>query len=273
MKITKDSYFLFSGGEVHYKLKSVKPAANFLEQLPENNWSSIIMKDYSMNGFMALCEHAQIIRKQHMSVNVMYPYFPYARQDRFIGLMEPFSLKIFCQLLNSQHFDKVTIVDPHSDVTLALINNVHIWTQENIAKQVIPSQLFDNDNVLFVSPDAGAYKKVSKLINDDTRICIGVKNRNDKGEITHTNVFGPIPVMDHDCIMVDDICDGGRTFIELAKALKLKGANKIYLYVTHGIFSKGLDELKESGINHIYTTNTFPHGYISDEFITVKDIV
>lgn len=244
MNLTKDSYFLFSGGEVHLKLTKLPP--------------EIIMTDYTMNGFMALAEYVDIVRRHSSSymINITYPYFPYARQDRVMAGDEPFSLRVFCDLLNSLKLSQVTIWDPHSDVTPALINNCWVIPQWEIAKKCIPEEYFSSANSLFISPDAGAYKKLSKLIPDDRRIAIGVKHRDESGKISGTNVFSVPPIEGKDCIIVDDICDGGRTFIELAKVLKAKGAKKVILYVTHGIFSNGFLEL-DKYIDYIYTTNSF----------------
>ncbi len=181
---------------------------------------------------------------------------------------EPFSLKIFCDLLNSQKFESVTIYDPHSDVTPALIDNCEIIQQWDIARMVLPQEYFNN--YLFVSPDAGAYKKVSKLMHDDSRIAIGVKNRDASGNITHTDVFSPAPIEGQDCLIVDDICDGGRTFIELAKTLKDKGAKSVTLYITHGIFSKGVDALKPH-IDRVHTTNSFNN--TQTDYLFVREII
>lgn len=260
MKITKDSYFLFSGGEVH---------------ATENNnldTGTVTCLDYTMNGFMALCEFAQLRRNKLLPTHVIYPYFPYARQDRYIADYEPFNLKVFCDLLNSQKFDSVKIYDPHSDVVSALIDNCKVIHQWDIADCVIPREYLFDFSTLWVSPDSGAFKKVSKLARNSPQICIGVKIRDEKGEIILTKVYSPVPIKDKTCVIVDDICDGGRTFIELAKVLKAEGAKKIVLYVTHGIFSKGLGVLKEAGIDHIYTTNSFSN-YPASEFLTIKEIV
>lgn len=258
MKITKDSYFKFNGGEVHCKM----------EKLPLD----IIMQDYTMDGFMALAEHVEIIRRKYppYQLQVTYPYLPYARQDRVMQDNEPFSLHIFAKMLNLLKINKVTIWDPHSDVVPALIDNCHTVHQWEIAHRILPKELVENDDVLFISPDAGAYKKLSKLITKDGRIAIGVKNRDITGKITHTDIFSPVPIEGKDCIIVDDICDGGRTFIELAKVLKTKGANKVMLYVTHGIFSQGFLEL-DKYIDHIFTTNSFPH--TSNERLTVAEVI
>ena len=262
MKITKESYFVFSGGEVHCKLPEKI-------ELTGERFLNLVCLDYTMNGLMALCQYKEVLDREQIKVGLTYPYLPYARQDRVMTQTEPFSLKTFCNIINAQKFESVTVFDPHSDVGIGLIDRSAYIPQWHIVQTVVPKEILYNPNVVVVSPDAGAYKKVSKLITNDERIAIGVKHRDDKGTITGTKVFGNVE--GRDCLMVDDICDGGRTFIELAKELKEQGANKIYLYVTHGIFSRGFEELKEN-IDHIYTTNSFPVNYYAD-FVTVKDIV
>jgi ribose-phosphate pyrophosphokinase len=74
-------------------------------------------------------------------------------------------------------------------------------------------------------------------------------------------------VRDHNFLIVDDICDGGRTFIELAKVLRPLTNGSIFLYVTHGIFSQGLDVFK-GVIDHIYTANLFNPSH-EGELVTV----
>lgn len=250
-----DKYFVFSGGEVHCKITS--------------NSNQLVVKDYTMNGFMALAEHVEVYRRLGKErIDVVYPYFPYARQDRVMERDEPFSLKVFCDLLNSLNLSSVEIWDAHSDVAPAIIKNCHNISQDSLVCKTLPNNLLSTH--LFVSPDAGAYKKLSKLITDDQQIAIGVKNRDAGGNITHTGVYSPVPMEGRDCVIVDDICDGGRTFIELAKALKEKGSASITLYVTHGIFSKGLEVLKPY-IDRIYTTNSFPN--IQTDYLFVKELI
>lgn len=252
------SHFLFSGGEVHLKL---------------NGWTfgksqSLVCTDYTMNGFMALAECVEVFRRQGVEkIELIYPYLPYARQDRVMERFEPFSLKVFCNLLNSLNLDSVVVFDPHSDVGPALINNCRAIPQWEIANDVIPQGILDDQRIIYVSPDAGAYKKTHKLALDDSRICMGAKMRNGRGEIVSTKVYSPVDLTGRDCLIVDDICDGGRTFIELSKALKKEGAARVMLYVTHGIFAKGFDELRQH-IDHIYTTDSFPHDPIPD-FLTI----
>jgi len=73
-----------------------------------------------------------------------------------------------------------------------------------------------------------------------------------------------------DCLIVDDLADGGRTFKYLAEALKKQGASKVYLYVTHAQFNYGFEELKET-IDHVYCTNSYKD--IDDVFVTQFKVI
>lgn len=250
--IDKDTYFVFSGGEVHVKLPAIPPVGPV----------KLVLRDYTSNGIVAMFQLTQILREAGFGeIHAVVPYIPYARQDRWTTKYEPFSLKVFAAMLNAQNYKTVTMYDPHSDVSPALINHSRIVPQETLVGKAVPKEMLERvltKELILVSPDAGAFKKVSKLT--DRPVAIGVKVRCvTTGEITRTDVSYDKDLTGKDCLMVDDICDGGRTFIELAKALRAKGAAKVYLYVTHGIFSNGFEEL-EKHIDYIYTTNTFrPH--------------
>jgi ribose-phosphate pyrophosphokinase len=104
------------------------------------------------------------------------------------------------------------------------------------------------DKFYLVSPDAGSNKKIfdlAKSIGYDGEIIRCDKLRDiSTGKIIETIVYHD-DLCGKDAIIVDDILDGGKTFIEIAKVLKQKNVGKIYLIVTHGIFSNGYAELGE----------------------------
>lgn len=192
--------------------------------------------------------------------HLVIPYVPYARQDRACVIGESFSLKVFGNFINSLGFDRVTVVDPHSDVTAAVINNVEV------INQVYVVHMFDDlikectkPGCILISPDAGANKKTMKQAQyfDHVRFLRADKLRDlATGNIIETVVYAD-DLTGLNVFIFDDICDGGRTFVELAAALKKKNAATVNLFVTHGIFSKGYDALLKNGIDKIYTTNTF----------------
>lgn len=198
------------------------------------------------------------------SVKLFIPYCIGGRSDRkFQEGGINYIKTVIAPILNSQNFDEVRIMDPHSDVLEACINNFVKITNYQLLRMALPQ--IDNKNdaqerICLVSPDAGAYKKVFDVatwfkINE---IITASKVRDvNTGKILRTEVPS---IKDHSdemkYVIVDDICDGGRTFIELAKVIIAQNQEaKIYLVVTHGIFSAGFSELTNY-FDGIYTTNS-----------------
>lgn len=232
--------FVFSGGEVQVKIPFISSTKSYV---------CVNADIRDAEGILALALIKNAIDNQEIkNVRLSMPYVPYARQDRVCNEGEAFSLKVFCDMINNMNFDKVYICDPHSDVTPALLNNVIVNPQENCFKSVV----FTSD-FLLISPDAGANKKtlaLAKRLGHDTFIRADKIRDVSNGQIKETVVYGDVE--GKKCMIVDDICDGGATFIFLTQELKKKGAKEVYLYVTHGIFSKGKQVLYDAGIDKVY---------------------
>lgn len=244
--------FVFSGGEVHIKIKETLYTGRVKLECRIN----------SSDDLMRLVMAVDALRRMYVSyIEVFIPYIPYARQDRVMVQGEALSLKVFAGILNSLKLDRVECYDTHSDISLALIDNVfHHTNFEEVAKFIL--QNISSENILIVAPDAGACKKIYKLCQHlayEGDIIISNKVRNvNTGEIMSTEVNGD--VKGRNCLVVDDVVDGGRTFVELAKALKEKGAAKLYLFASHGIFSKGYNELLQH-FDIIGTTDSIRNDY------------
>lgn len=180
------------------------------------------------------------------------PYIPYGRQDRICNYGESYSIKVMADLINSIGAPEVISLDPHSLVTGALINNFKEVKQARLTKYV----QVEVDYIC--APDSGAIKKAFETATlRKTPLILANKVRNlQTGEITKTEILTDVVYYDKKVLIVDDLCDGGRTFLELAKVLKREGVKRIYLYVTHGIFSKGL-EVFDGLIDHIWTTDSY----------------
>ena len=199
-------------------------------------------------------------RCEYDELYLVMPYIPYARQDRVCNEGEAFSLKVFANLINSCEFDKVIVTDPHSDVAPALIDNCVIEEQwENILYLKDTDSLFEEilSKSDVVSPDAGAEKKTTKLCQKIGKEYFhrGIKHRDlstgrlSGFDVQFNNPYGKIP---ESVLIVDDICDGGGTFIGLANVLKERGVKRVYLYVTHGIYSKGKNYLLNKGVDALF---------------------
>lgn len=201
----------------------------------------------------------------HIKIHLICPYLPYARQDRVCATGEALALKVMCGIINGLDFSTVTVWDVHSDVSLALLNNAF-----NIPQKVFVGRVgWTRATTVLVAPDAGAIKKtqdITKALGIPMVRADKIRSVED-GSITGTTVYTE-HVGDKDFLIVDDICDGGRTFIELAKVLRPLTNGKIYLYVTHGIFSKGLDVFNGL-IDGVYTANPFPQVDLTNQILTV----
>ena len=245
--------FIFSGGEVHIKLKDFLPHEE-VTIVHRVNSSADLMKVVMANDALQ--------RAGHKEISLYMPYLPYARQDRVMTKGEPLSIKVFTQIINSCNFKRVTILDPHSDAGPALLDQVEIipnYTFVSIAFGRLSTDFgIDMSEVVVVSPDAGAYKKIFKTCENvgfkgGLVLCNKVRNLS-TNEIIKISFDGDVE--GKNCVIIDDICDGGRTFIELGKQLKEKGASRVFLFVTHGIFLYGEEPLMGT-IDHVYTTRSF----------------
>lgn len=188
-------------------------------------------------------------------ISLWMPYIPHARMDRVKDRHDVFTLKSFCKTINSLNFKNVIVRDAHSNVSLALLENV---VQERI-DGYIESAFEQSAATVAFFPDEGAMKRYSDLIKRP--YAFGIKNRDwETGEIKGLTLINEDVVKGKDVLIIDDICSKGGTFYHSAKALKAAGANKIYLYVSHleeTIFHGDL--FTAELVEKIYTTNSiFP---------------
>lgn len=234
------------------------------------NPHSLVGKDVQissrLNSFkdleLIICANQALRNLKAKSVTLYVPYFLGARSDRkFQDGGINYLKQVICPIINSQNFDVVTVLDPHSDVLEACLNNFVKINNFSLVDDALSYLIGEGeeDKVVLVSPDAGAYKKVYDVAKkfDIEKIITATKVRDLKtGNILRTE----IPVLDQHnkliYVIIDDICDGGRTFVELSKVIKEgRPTAKVYLVVTHGIFSAGFNQLSEV-IDGIFTTNS-----------------
>lgn len=258
----------WSGGEEHFRLLECSPSN------VEDDITIVSRANNSSEVMRILMANDALKRMGFERIHLFMPYLPYARQDRVMNPGEALSIKVFADLINTCNFKRVMVLDPHSDVGMALVNNsvslsdLYYDYVRKVITYIVTTETSKKKKMVVISPDGGAYKKIYKtceniLYKGDLIICNkhrDLETNSITGTVIGGNVKGKI------CVIIDDICDGGRTFAELGKALKEKGAEKVFLIVTHGIFSYGEEQIKE-GVDHIWTTDSFKD--IQSDFITL----
>lgn len=194
--------------------------------------------------------------EEKVNCKLLINYMPYSRMDRKIE-GDLFTLKYTCQFINNLNFEKVYIVEPHSHKTAELLNNsIAIYPALDWLPQIMKELNFtENDRIIF--PDKGAAARYHDC--GYKNVCIFEKTRNaTTGHIENMILKEGVLPKGAKCIIVDDLCSAGGTFLWAGNILKEMGASDISLLITHcetSIFSgKLLNE--DSPINRIYTSKS-----------------
>lgn len=218
-----------------------------LKELPE---SCTIDWEFSNEGeVMELVQLVHLLRQEGANyIQLHMSYLPYARQDKEISNETAFALASFGFILNSLKLDRVMALDAHSLAANYAIDN---FTNEFPFFEIQTVLNIVNPDVI-AFPDKGARTRYGKnLAYTGKEYITGDKVRDQKtGLITDYSIDGN--VQGCNVLMIDDICDGGTTFVLMAKALLTAGAKSVSLYTTHGIYSKGVKTLFDAGISRVF---------------------
>ncbi len=259
------TFLQFSGGERHVQLgtlENIKKVIIRAELRSSNDILDLLLTTDALNHKLDAPE-----------LYIEVPYLPYARQDRVCAPGQSFSLNVLAKMLGQiENVKEWTVWDCHSRVGIELTGAANIPAQDIIKTSHELSRLIMDLNSIIICPDKGAVDRTNAIVAafekdfqpDPVVYCEKVRDPA-TGQITHTDV--KIESLEgRTAIITDDICDGGYTFIKVAEQLKAKGAKEVVLFVTHGIFSKGLDVFNGL-IDHVFTTDSFEHE--TDERLSV----
>ena len=233
----------FPAGEIGVKLN--QPVEDFASV-------EVIARIHNSDDLIALCMTIDAIRAENprCRINLALPYVPYARQDRVCSEGEALSIRVLANLINSLECSGVLIVDPHSDVTPALIDNVFVCQAHGVFETCK-----DWSDEWIVAPDAGATKRCeafAKAVGAKGVIQCIKKRDPATGKLSGFKCLDD--VAGKKVTIVDDICDAGGTFLGLRS--ELAAASQVDLAVTHGIFTQGVAKVA-CVFNHVYTALTY----------------
>lgn len=247
---------------------------------PNKNYEIVWLYEGDYEIFMLICivKHLRSKMYNNVSFNLTMPYVVNSRLDRTHSDNEVFTLKYFAEIINDLKFNKVVIVDPHSIVSEALIDNVCVLRPSSIISNVIDTMCSLNEfkrELVIYFPDDGAYKRYKDMPCFKDFNCIyGKKERDwETGKILGIEIYDKNgskltnELENCNVLMVDDIISYGGTLAYSADKLKEMGAAHISAYATH-VENSVLDEEKgtllkrynDKIIDTVYTTNSIYHG-------------
>lgn len=258
----------FSGGERHVQI----PAESLLKLPKHIRIEALIHNSADLMDYLLL---ENVLLEHGCVIDLVMPYLPYARQDRRCASGQAFSLDLLTRMLNlnpatAAQRRRLTVWDVHSEVSEVLLQQQTQFQQiinrspaEIIAQSPALTDILTDDHTVLICPDAGAVPRsqaIAKVFNTlrrrDLEIIYAEKKRDPQsGKIIRTQVHAT-DLSGKTAVICDDICDGGATFLAIAEQLKQLNCAQIVLYVTHGIFSRGLDVF-DGLIDQIFCSNSF----------------
>jgi ribose-phosphate pyrophosphokinase len=204
-------------------------------------------------------------RSSARTINVILPYYAYARQDRKTHGREPITAKLVAALIEKAGASRVTIIDVHSEQTQGFFEipvdtlpSTFLTVREAVKK-------IKSKDLVVVSPDYGGVKRARSIANVlNCGLAILDKRRPRPNQAEIINILGNVEGMD--CLISDDMIDTGGTLIAACKVLKSKGAKSISVAITHGIMSDPAtqrinDAMDAKIISHFYLTNSIQSVY------------
>jgi ribose-phosphate pyrophosphokinase len=196
-------------------------------------------------------------------INVIMPYYGYARQDRKAAPRQPITAKLVANLLQTAGANRVITFDLHASQIQGYFDiPIDDLTAGPMIGQYFKQKNFAKDSVVVVSPDHGGVVRARRLADIlDATIAIIDKRRPKPNMVEAQNVIGD--VNGKTCIVIDDICDTAGTLVAGCKILKDHGAKDVYVGITHGIFSRdAIEKIEGSVIKELVISDTIP---LSDE--------
>lgn len=236
----------------------------------------MISRVQSSDDLLRLCMYLTAVRGQ--VDRVFLPYLPYARQDRIAAPGDPNALAFLAQMLDLTGVRYWITLDAHSDRAVmafrdagsALVSRSPVPYLIHYLRQIVHPER----PLVLIAPDAGAAEKVRgyaaciPAVRDV--ICCRKKRDPDTGALSGFEVVGGPEKLTEFAVVVDDICDGGGTFLGVAAALRERygAALQLHLFTSHGIYSKGLEVLLEQ-YQTVGSTDSFIHNQTHPRLRTI----
>jgi ribose-phosphate pyrophosphokinase len=219
--------------------------------------SSIIFKyenDGDLIKLLFVKEYLDTLVSEFHCFHLTLYHAPYGRMDRSEN-GSPFTLKYVADFINRMEFDGISIIEPHSDVTLKLIyDSIPDYTTKHLYRDVLKETDFNLETDYIMFPDKGARSRYKDILFPN--ILTGEKVRNfESGRIESLDIVGEINYTPDKVLIMDDLSSFGGTFIMSAKKLRELGFEEVYLLVAHAENSVFKGDLFDH-IDKLFTTDS-----------------
>lgn len=198
-------------------------------------------------------------RASAREINVIMPYYGYARQDRTTKPRQPITAKLVADLIQKAGAHRVVVFDLHAAQIQGFFNiPIDDITAVPMIGQYFHQKFRGRDDLVVVSPDHGGVTRARRLADIlDASIAIIDKRRPKPNMVEAQNVIGNVD--GKTCIVIDDICDTAGSLTAGCEILKKHGASEIYCAITHGVFSRdAVTKIQNSPIKEMIITDTIP---------------
>ncbi|TFE01920.1 ribose-phosphate diphosphokinase [Jeotgalibacillus sp. R-1-5s-1] len=250
LKLGKCSVTRFSDGEIQINIEeSIRGCDVFVVQstsspVNENLMELLIMVD-------------ALKRASAKTINIVMPYYGYARQDRKARAREPITAKLIANLLETAGATRVITLDLHApqiqgffDILIDHLRGVPIIAEYFLEKN------FNPEEIVIVSPDHGGVTRTRKLAERLKAPIAIIDKRRPKPNVAEVmNIVGNVE--GKTAILIDDIIDTAGTITLAANALIESGAKEVYASCTHPVLSgPAMERINESAIKELVVTNS-----------------
>jgi ribose-phosphate pyrophosphokinase len=240
----------FKDGEVHAEIgENVRSTDVFVIQ------STCAPANENLMELLIMIDALKRASADH--ITAVIPYYGYARQDRKVKPRTPISAKLVADLIATAGATRVLSIDMHAGQIQGFFNIPfdHLYAMPVLLDHM--KQRFDSSAVI-VSPDAGGVER-ARAYSKRLKAGLGMidKRRPEPNVAEVMHVIGDVD--GRDVVILDDMIDTAGTLTAAAKALKDRGAKRIYAYASHPVFSDpAIDRINESEIDQVMVTNTIP---------------
>lgn len=250
VELGKCSVKQFSDGEIQVNIEeSIRGCHVYIVQSTSNPVNDNLMEVLIMIDALK--------RASAKTINVVIPYYGYARQDRKARSREPITAKLVANMIEKAGAHRVLTLDLHASQIQGFFDIPvdHLMGAPLIANYFLENNIC-GDDVVVVSPDHGGVTRARKLAEFLKAPIAIIDKRRPKANVAEVmNIIGQVD--GKVCVLIDDIIDTAGTITLAANALKEAGAKSVYASCTHAVLSgPALQRIEDSAIKHLVVTDS-----------------